>query len=253
MGRRMVRDPYEVLGVERGASTDEVKKAYRKKARENHPDLNPNNPTAAERMNEVNEAYDRILNPEKYAASDRRAKGGQPGSSSQGPAGPSRTGGSQQTGYSTEGNPYGWTTIDLDDLFGFGQAGSSSIPRPEASASDSPLIRQAIDAINAQRFAQAVDILGTVTSTGRDARWYYLSALANDGAGNSLSALEHIRRAVKLDPSKTEYRQVLMMFQQAGSAYREEGQARGFTVGAVDPGYLCCGLCLAQSACISFC
>ena len=246
----MVRDPYEVLGVERGASTDEVKKPYRKKARENHPDLNPNNPAAAERMNEVNEAYDRILNPEKYAASDRRAKRRSARLVIAGPAGRPETGGSQQTGYSTEGNPYGWTTIDLDDLFGFGQAGSSSIPRPEASASDSPLIRQAIDAINAQRFAQAVDILGTVTSTGRDARWYYLSALANDGAGNSLSALEHIQGR-QARSFKTEYRQVLMMFQQAGSAYREEGQARGFTVGAVDPRYLRPG-CLA-SPCISFC
>lgn len=86
----MAMDPYSVLGVSRDASQDEVKKAYRRKARENHPDLNPNDPNAAERMNEVNEAYDRIMNPEKYAAADRRASaasGGAAGASSQGSSG----------------------------------------------------------------------------------------------------------------------------------------------------------------------
>ena len=246
----MVKDPYEVLGVSPNASADEVKKAYRKKARENHPDLNPGDPKAAERMNEVNEAYDRIVNPEKYAKSDRRAQqahGSQrPGGASSNPY--AGAGGGQRTGYNTEGNPYGWTTVDFDDIFGFG--GFSGAPiHPEASASDSPAIRSAIDAINSGRYAQAVEILSAVTSTGRTARWYYLNALANQGAGNSLTALEHIRRALKLDPDNRDYQRAYAQFQQTTQDYRQQGQARGFSMGTIDPGFICCGLCIAQYAC----
>lgn len=123
-----MEDPYEILGVSRDASPDEVKKAYRKKARENHPDLNPGDPTAEERMNKVNEAYDRITNPQKYAASDarRRASGyASPGSGAPG------------GGYSA--GPYGWTTVDfvdLEDLFNdFANAGVYG--RPEGTADKS--------------------------------------------------------------------------------------------------------------------
>ena len=48
-----MRDPYEVLGIQRGASDEEIKKAYRAKCKRWHPDLNPNDPNAAERMNEI--------------------------------------------------------------------------------------------------------------------------------------------------------------------------------------------------------
>ena len=51
----MVTDPYSVLGISKDASKEEIKKAYRKKAKENHPDLHPNDPKAVEKMNEINE------------------------------------------------------------------------------------------------------------------------------------------------------------------------------------------------------
>ncbi len=55
-----MRDPYEVLGVQRGATDDEIKKAYRAKCKRWHPDLNPNDPTAEEHFKEVQAAYDAI-------------------------------------------------------------------------------------------------------------------------------------------------------------------------------------------------
>ncbi len=64
------RDYYEVLGLNRNASTDDIKKAYRKKAKEYHPDINPNNKEAAEKFKEVNEAYEVLSDSQKKAAYD---------------------------------------------------------------------------------------------------------------------------------------------------------------------------------------
>lgn len=65
------RDYYEVLGISRGASAEEIKKAYRGKAKELHPDRNKDNPEAEAQFKEVNEAYDCLKDEQKKAAYDR--------------------------------------------------------------------------------------------------------------------------------------------------------------------------------------
>ena len=98
------RDYYEVLGVSRGASEDEIKKAYKKMARKYHPDLNPGDKTAEEKFKEVNEANEVLSNPEKKAKYDQF-----------GFAGVDPNYGAGQGGYGGAG---GFDFGDLGDIFG---------------------------------------------------------------------------------------------------------------------------------------
>lgn len=83
-----------------------------------------------------------------------------------------------------------------------------------------------------------------------DGQWYYLSALANDGAGNRITALEHIRRAVSMEPDNALYQQVLTTLEEGGTTYRRQASTyRGF--GGL--GDLCMPLCLCWGAQWCFC
>jgi len=89
------------------------------------------------------------------------------------------------------------------------------------------------------RYQEAINALSNCAD--RDARWYYLSALANQGLGNQVTALEHIRRAVSMEPDNPEYLDALDRIEHGGSVYRQQaGNFRGFTMGG-DP---CTNLCL---------
>ena len=93
--------------------------------------------------------------------------------------------------------------------------------------------------IRFRRFREALNTLENCTE--RDARWYYLSALANNGLGNQVTALEHIRKAVSMEPDNMEYLSALQQIEHGGAAYRQQaGNFTGFTLGG-DP---CTNLCL---------
>lgn len=97
-------------------------------------------------------------------------------------------------------------------------------------------------AYNYIRFGRYREALNTLNNCAqRDARWYYLSALANHGLGNQVTALEHIRKAVSMEPDNMEYVSALNRIEHGGAAYRQQaGNYRGFTFGG-DP---CTNLCL---------
>ena len=69
------RDYYEVLGVSRSASKDEIRKAYKKLARKFHPDVKPADPDSEKKFSEITEAYDVLSDEEKAAAREQFTKG----------------------------------------------------------------------------------------------------------------------------------------------------------------------------------
>lgn len=123
-GKQMAdkRDYYEVLGINRNATADEIKSAFRKLSKKYHPDLNPDDPTAEEKFKEINEAYQVLSNSEKKARYDQYGFAG---------VDPSYGAGQGYGGF----NATGFGAENLGDIFssffggGFGGFGGSSRTR----------------------------------------------------------------------------------------------------------------------------
>ena len=238
-----MRDPYQILGVSSSATDDEIKKAYRSLCKKYHPDLNPNDPVAEEKFKEVQSAYDQVMkirqggyNP--YAGGGSSAYGGH----------------QQQYGYQ---DPFGFegSGFRFYGPFGFGfnfggtdygsySAGGYS----QSSAQDETNeMKAARNYINAGHYREAMNVLNSVPSQGRTARWYYYSALANLGLGNSIAAMESARTAVSMEPDNQEYQQLLSRLQNQGQAYRTQSHTYG------RPGFGIGQLCLAYWLCNCLC
>ncbi len=212
-------DPYKVLGLEPGATDEQVKKAYRTLAKKYHPDLNPGDKAAEQKMKEINDAYDRI-------------KSGNVSGNNNG--GGYNNGGYQYGGYTSYG--------------GFGNGGYYYYRTSNNQQKfDSNELNAAYNYIRARHYKEALNALSGISN--RDASWYYLSALANSGMGNRVTALEHAKKAVELEPDNDEYVNLAERLEHGGRAY-ETNSARYAQGGGISCGSMCLGyICMRLFCC----
>lgn len=239
-------DPYSVLGVDRNASDEEIKKAYRRLSRKYHPDANINNPhkdEAEAKFKEVQQAYQRIM--------DERERGYTSGGYGQS---------SSSSGYS--GNTYGGGSYDDYDPFGgfgnfggygpfgggdpFGNSGSYGGGQQNRSESEEDIhLRAAANYIRSGHYREALNVLDGIKDRG--ALWYFYSASANSGLGNNVTALEQAKEAVRLEPDNAQYQMLLQRLQNGESWYQQRQSPFSYP-GTFDTS-CCAKLCVANLLC----
>lgn len=134
--------------------------------------------------------------------------------------------------------------------YGYDPYGSRQSQRQSADQGDDGYRQAAYQYIRFGRYREALNVLSQIKT--RDAQWYYLSALANDGLGNQVTALEHIRRAVSMDPGNEVYLATLEQIENGGVRYTRQRRSRGGFAAGISPFAALC-LCLTCSRYFPFC
>lgn len=224
----MTYDPYSVLGVNRDASEEEIKKAYKALSRKYHPDANINNPNkdqAEEKFKEIQAAYQQIMRERTEGYSYNGGYGNQ------------SYGGNRGTGYG-ENQGYG----------GFGDFWQQAGWQEQTSGyEEEPRLRAAGNYLRNGYYREARNTLDSMGEHEKTARWYYYSAVAHSGLGNNVAALEHANKAVALEPQNMEYQILLQRLQSGGQWYENRQAAYGYPNGGADN--LCLKICIANMVC----
>lgn len=218
-----MNDPYQVLGVGRDASEEEIKKAYKALSRRYHPDANINNPNKAqaeEKFKEIQAAYQQVMKERTEGYSGQGSYG--------------------QGGYGQGGDPFGGFGGFGGFYGGYGQGENTGYEENQH-------LRAAGNYIRSGYYKEARTVLDNMTVSERGARWFYYSAIAHSGLGNNVAALEHARKAALLEPGNMDYQNLVRRFESGGTWYEQRQAAYGYP--AMGGGNLCMKLCIANMIC----
>ena len=204
-------NPYDILGVAPSATEDEIKKAYRAMSRKYHPDANIGKPGEKE----AEEKFKQIQQAYTQIMKEREQ-------------------GYQSYGYQGQGY----------QGYGYNHSGQTA-----GGDSDTVEMQAAANFINSGRYKEALNVLEGIQN--RNARWYYLSALANSGIGNNIRAQEMARQALNMEPDNAYYQ---MLWQQLQSGRQWYGNmAGGYGRQTVHIDNFCCQMLAMQMFCCWCC
>jgi len=212
-----MNDPYQVLGISNTATDEEVKAAYRRLAKQYHPDRNNGSAEAEKKMMQINDAYAQIMDIRKNGGRSTRSGSGQYSSSS------SNGYGGYNNGYSAFGG--------FGDFFnrGYGYSGQAQQSAPKFAT-----VRQYL---SYGRYREALDMLNTMSDGS--AEWYYLCGRARHGLGDDIAALNYAHQAANMEPNSFEYAAFVQELTRGGQQYRSQGSGYGGVVN-----FLCQNPCL---------
>jgi molecular chaperone DnaJ len=205
-------NPYSVLGVPENASDEEIKKAYRTLSRKYHPDANINNPN----KEQAEEKFKQIQQAYQQIMRERE-------------------GGGKESAYGGYG--------------GYGSAGYGSGTQDSSWSEADVRLQAAENYVRSRHFKEALHVLSEISE--HNARWYYISAMANSGQGNNVIAKEHARKAASMEPGNMMYRQLQQQLENGGQWYRSMGESYGSPMSG--QGDWCMKMCMLNALCTCLC
>jgi len=222
-----MNDPFQVLGISDTATADEIKQAYRRMAKLYHPNVNPGDPAAEAKMQQINAAYARAI---QIMRDEKADQGFGPFANRQRPF--------DQDGQAAPQNE----NAQAGRQWGPFAANQQPFTDPE--------LQEVANCLRMGRYQEAMNILNRMPE--HNAAWHALFALTNMGMGNRIAALNSARQAVEMEPNNPEYQQLLHQLEHGGNQYQPAGRFNTtLAMLCSNPCLSCCIINAAINCCCS--